>query len=350
MINSKELNINPKISHLNNFDFLRLLFASLVVVSHSFSLTRSAEPLATLSNGQADLGSFSVASFFVMSGYLIFQSLDRSKTMLNYVWKRVLRLYPGLIGLIIVTGILIPIVYEGENIFREFSYYSYGPNVLSLYNYQYYINGVFESNPYQGAINGCLWTLCYEFTMYISLLFVFPFRKNKMNKLVIIIAFSLAYFLFVFKPNFLESYFGFIHLSSKLLFPLASYFLAGCILSFVNLKAINKPWIKLSLIGSLITLFYFNVYKEISPILLPIVVILVGISKTKYISTLSFKIGDLSYGVYIYGFLIQQVLLNYFQLSALELIIPSLLITYVFAYFSWHFIEKKMLKFKNFLS
>ncbi|WP_291123364.1 acyltransferase family protein [Empedobacter sp. UBA7620] len=76
----------------NNFDFLRLIFASLVIVSHSFPLTGKQEWFEVHTNGQFGLGSLSVNIFFVLSGYLIFISLKYSKTIKNYLWKRLLRL------------------------------------------------------------------------------------------------------------------------------------------------------------------------------------------------------------------------------------------------------------------
>lgn len=59
------------------------------------------------------------------------------------------------------------------------------------------------------------------------------------------------------------------------------------------------------------------------------------------------KIGDLSYGIYIYGFLVQQIIMNYFNLTPVELMVSSLMMTIVPAYLSWHLVESKALKYKN---
>ena len=83
----------------NNFDFLRLVFSSAVIFSHSFPLTGKEEIFTVLTNNQLGLGGLSVNVFFALSGYLIFISLKHSKTIKNYLWKRLLRLYPALIVL-----------------------------------------------------------------------------------------------------------------------------------------------------------------------------------------------------------------------------------------------------------
>ena len=180
------------ITRSNNFDFLRLLFASLVIVSHSFPLTGQPEIAGVFTNDQLSLGSLSVDCFFIMSGYLIFQSLERSKTLLSYLWKRILRLFPALFILLIITLLILPFLYNGADISKESSYWSYLPNGLSLYRIQYNVNGVFENNLYPKAINGSLWSLSYEFTLYLILMIIFPFRENKnIVRIIMIIIFYL---------------------------------------------------------------------------------------------------------------------------------------------------------------
>ncbi|ADZ11912.1 acyltransferase family protein [Riemerella anatipestifer RA-GD] len=190
----------------NNFDFLRLLFASSVIISHSYPLTevRDKEILMVITNGQLDLGGFSVACFFIISGYLIYQSLERSSSIKNYIWKRVLRLYPALIVMLLLTVSVVPFFYQGEgSILNNTSYFTYLPRQLSLYNLQHNILGVFEDLPYK-TINGSLWTICYEFTMYM-LLVPFYFIKSRWRLGMLLILFFLFYFLSIFFPLFLNN-------------------------------------------------------------------------------------------------------------------------------------------------
>lgn len=80
--------------HKNNFDFLRLLFAFFVIITHSFSLSglRECDALCKITPNHINLSYLGVRGFFIISGYLIFQSLVRSKGLIDYYWKRILRL------------------------------------------------------------------------------------------------------------------------------------------------------------------------------------------------------------------------------------------------------------------
>lgn len=331
----------------NNFDFLRLVFSSAVILSHSFPLTGKDEFFASITNGQLGLGSLSVDIFFILSGYLIFTSLKYSKTIKNYIWKRILRLYPALIILMLISLAILPFLYKGNSIFSEKEYWTYLPNNLSLYRVQFPINGIFESNPYPKTINGSLWSLSYEFTMYIVLVLLFPFKKSKYIFYIVLLCFIASYSLYIFKPNFLSKLFNYIYLDTKELYRLSTYFLAGSLLYFVKFEKFNNLYTRISLLILLLLSLYFTQFKVIAPLTLPVLILLIGTLKTKYISNIGEKFGDISYGVYIYGFLVQQIFMNYLNLNVIELTIYSIIITYFLAYLSWHYVEKPMQKYKN---
>ena len=99
----------------NNFDFIRLMAASLVIFSHCFPLTlpseNAEEPLMIVSGGQITLGNLSVMIFFVVSGFLITQSFVYSQDLRKFLLARVLRIFPALIFLILATVFILgPIV------------------------------------------------------------------------------------------------------------------------------------------------------------------------------------------------------------------------------------------------
>ena len=84
-------------SRANNFGALRLFCAVLVILSHSFSLSdgeRVAEPLSSI-YGTLSLGQVGVYGFFLISGYLIVKSAQESQSATAFLWKRLLRIYPG---------------------------------------------------------------------------------------------------------------------------------------------------------------------------------------------------------------------------------------------------------------
>ena len=87
---------------------------------------------------------------------------------------------------------------------------------------------------------------------------------------------------------------------------------------------------------------------EIHLLAMPVAILLFGVSATKYISGISKKIGDMSYGIYIYAFAIQQTLVHFFHFEQFALTIYASIISIVFGYLSWHLIEKQALKYKNY--
>ncbi|UZT96668.1 acyltransferase [Chryseobacterium fluminis] len=337
----------PNINRINNFDFLRLLFASLVIVSHSYPLTGRLEFVGILTKDQLSLGSLSVDSFFIISGYLIMTSLQRSKSPQEYLWKRLLRLYPAYTVLLVLTMLFLPMIYQGNNIFKEKTFWSYFPNAISLYKVQYEVKGIFETNPYPRAINGSLWSLAYEFTMYIALLFLFPFRKAKYLRIIALSIFLISFLLNATDIHILGNTMKKIYLQPAEFYRLCTYFMAGSALVLFNLDRINHLWVKWLLFATLIAALYFEVYRYVAPVILPLFIIMAGTSSTKVLNSIGKKIGDISYGVYIYGFIVQQTLMFYFNLGVIELAILSIMITYILAYGSWHIIEKKMLNYKN---
>lgn len=332
----------------NNFDFLRLLFSSLVIFSHSFALTNtSPEILSQYSNGQLSFGGLAVDVFFIISGFLIMNSLRFSKSAKSYLWKRCLRLFPALFFMLIFSCLIISIVYTGNNVFKEKALYKYFFDNLTLYKVRYAIPSVFEKNPYPNAINGSLWSLSYEFSMYIILLLVFKFKENKNIVFIFLISLYLLCIYGQFNSDILKTFFSEIHLDTGQLYRLATLFLAGSILSMLDIQKFNKRPIKLLLFVLILAAIYFNVYSYFSIVLTPVLVILVGLSYSPVLNYIPAKIGDLSYGIYIYGFLIQQTFMNYLPLNPYTLTVYSLFVTYVLSFTSWHLVEKKCLRFKN---
>jgi peptidoglycan/LPS O-acetylase OafA/YrhL len=330
--------------HSKNFDFIRLLLASFVIISHSFPLSGEKEILNVLTNNQLEFGGLSVNLFFVLSGYFIFISVQKSKSFKNFVWKRILRLYPALIILMLFTLIILPFLYIGENIFLEKSFWTYAPNTLTLYHISYSVNGIFQNNPFKNIINGSLWSLSYEFTMYLTISTLFFIKNRKFSISVILIVFLSSYLFSQFNPIFLNKFFKILYLDTNQFYRLTSFFFAGSLLTFIDLEKFNKLSIRILLFVILIISVFFNFYHFLSPLIL---IIQIGLLSTPILTNISKRIGDISYGVYIYGFIIQQSLMNYFNFNPYYLMFYSLIITFVFAYLSWHYVEKKMIKYKN---
>jgi len=334
----------------NNFDFLRFLFALFVVISHAYALSGTTEEhsgVNWLSNGQLSFSQIGLNGFFIISGYFIFQSLERSKSLSDYYIKRFLRLFPALLVVLFMSLILTAFVYMGKVSFlKNIEVYTYIPYNLSLYGFQSSIKGVFDANAYH-SINGSLWTIRYEFSLYIALSLLFFIRNLK---IIVSYLLSLTFFGFYISYNFYLSKFGgsnFMNLLGLHVLNLGTFFIAGSVLASFKLEKIKNKKIFL-LLNSIVFLssLYFNCYDLLKHIVLPFLVLLLGFLPVRGIKGFG-KLGDASYGIYIYSFPIQQTLIWFFKVDASILMIYSILLSIVFGYLSWHLIEKRALRLKK---
>jgi peptidoglycan/LPS O-acetylase OafA/YrhL len=333
----------------NNFDFLRFLFALLVVISHSYPLSGSNESsqwIYRITEGQIVLAQIGLSGFFIISGYFIFQSLERSKNLLDYFKKRFLRLFPALSVVLILSILLSPFVYNGtEPFLKNKEVYTYVPYNLSLYVFQSSIKGIFDSNAYH-AINGSLWTIRYEFSLYIALSSLFFFITHKRLVSSLLFVFFTVFILFYF--------FGLNRFGSSTLFGLqglhvlnlGTFFIGGSLmasLGFENIKY-KRLIFCISVLIFVISL-YFKFYDLVKHLVFPIVVLCIGFIPLPFISTFG-RLGDASYGVYIYSFPIQQTLMFFYKMNTYTLMCTSIALSIGFGYLSWHLIEKRALRFK----
>jgi len=338
--------------HKNNFDFLRLIFSLFVIITHSYPLTGlpEADWLYQITNGQLSFSYLGVRGFFILSGYLIFQSQLRSKGILDYFWKRGLRLFPGLAVALFMTIVIAYFVYEGGG-FQSFisnkNVWTYLPYNLRLIWPQLGINGVFEHNPFPSVINGSIWTIQYEFLCYV-LIAIFFFIKRKQ----IIWIGGIFVFFFICRVFFFESLadYRFIMISGDII-EFSVFFFSGSLLAAIKIENFKNQRI-LAIVSTIILIFslYFNFFIISRLIFLPIVIIITGLSATPVLKDIGKKIGDLSYGIYIYAFPVQQTLVYFFNMNHISLMLCSTIITLGFGFASWHLIEKRALKFKNKLS
>ena len=347
MLKTKETRI------ANNFDIIRILFAWFVILSHSYVLNGNGptDPLANLTNGYMIFSFLGVKGFFIISGYLIFQSLERSHSILDYLTKRILRIFPALLIVLIVTLAAIYFIYPAKQ-----SVYLFDPEIYKyflgnsiLFMPHFFIKGVFE-NQYSHAINGSLWTIEFEFLFYIVLLFLYPLRKNKYSLrvilgLVLIVFFigNLFYVSELKKVNF--------PVNLEFAFDLGTYFLMGSFIACFNWERI--PFKKIIFGLSIVTLLvaiYFKMDYTMVQLSLPFIILFLGKQQSKLASLSHRFLGDPSYGIYLYGFPVQQFIIYLYKPSTLALLVSSTLVSFLIGYLSWMIVEKNALKYKNLFS
>lgn len=153
----------------NRFDVLRLAAALAVFLAHGEYFYRLQVPVPF---PEHSLGSLAVYVFFFISGYLVCQSWERQPVWQAFWVKRLVRVFPGLVVAVafyifvlgwIVTTLPSSAYWQAPGTWLNFSNNAAGLGSVNV------LPGVFESNPLAGAVNGSLWTVRYELIMYFVL-------------------------------------------------------------------------------------------------------------------------------------------------------------------------------------
>jgi peptidoglycan/LPS O-acetylase OafA/YrhL len=318
-----------------SFDLIRLAAATAVLVSHSVPLTTGnnvGEWMFVISKGRTTLGELAVDVFFVTSGFLVTGSLFRSSGLLDFAWRRVVRICPALIFVVLLTILVIGPTYSTISAFSYISSpttYAYLLNGVFLYHSA--LPGVFASNPVAGAVNGSLWTLLYEVVCYICVASMIVFRRAT-NSLIIV-----AFILLSLGAIYEKWPIRFEHF-----FVLGSYFFAGASLYALRGKTPYNTFVLFASVVVCILTPLLGVAPLLSQGALAYACIWLGFQTTFE------PPGDYSYGIYLWAFPVQQMAVS--SLGAMpwwENTAISLPITVAIAYFSWTFIESKAMTFKN---
>jgi peptidoglycan/LPS O-acetylase OafA/YrhL len=350
----------PNIVHDNNFNFMRIIAASMVIITHSLVLTGDGcevDILYRMSNGEIMISTLGLRIFFVISGLLIMQSMDRSNTRIEFIWKRMLRIFPGLIVCVLFVIFVIGPIFTNKTVteyFRLESTWSYLIN-LSLFKIQEELPTVFDSN-IVSVVNGSLWTLAYEFSYYIMIvaLSIIGIFKRKWLAFVVFFIFFVLQLITVYCEVPPKYFYFLIYTDLRLnhFSDFGLFFTSGVIAYLYRdkFKYINK--IALLAFISYCMCIFFNIPWLMKYVALPYLILYIGYLPISPKMSTWGKNGDFSYGIYIYGMIAQQSILALLgvPINPYVLSVLSLIAVFPFAWLSWHLIEKNALKLKLKLS
>ena len=328
-------------AHRNAFDFLRLVAATLVMYGHAF-------PLFGMGGGDvikrlippADAGSIGVAIFFSISGYLNAKSVQRSDVATFYI-HRAVRIFPGLVGaLLFCTFVVGPLCTNLPlaEYFKVAATYRYllDNSFLSI---NYGLPGVFSGNHYPGTVNGSLWTLPSEVALYLALPFVM--RAFAVKARAMVIAACGFFTLHALCMGFDVSHVNVFGLGNPLLVTAnAMEFFIGAALSQIEPPRVPlraAAWWGFALLVLSRTQYGSLAYL----VVLPMFSVALGTSGSRKMRVKH----DISYGIYIYAFPVQQMIQHF--LGGLATPTVMLLAAYVatatLALGSWFFVEQPLL-------
>jgi peptidoglycan/LPS O-acetylase OafA/YrhL len=324
----------------NNLDLFRIMAAIMVILGHSYVLFPNlsrVDPVFFFT-GFTYSGPLAVKIFFFISGLVVTNSAIRQDSFTYFVVSRIFRIFPALIFLCLVTvfivGPLVTTLPVSEYLSSPITHRYLNNNIVL--DTQYKLPGVFASNHYPDAVNGSLWTLPHEVGCYLLLLAFLSMGILK-NRIVSSVLFGLV-ILDVILPERILTYWNNAN-PEVILLP--SCFAAGALL------ALNKEKIGISFsqtIGlSILTYILWDTKFVELFFCFTVFSLILCLAKSPVIKSIRIR-NDISYGIYLWGFLVQQVVQHIMvgYIMSLKTAI-SLVLSIALGALSWYLIEKRFI-------
>ncbi len=319
----------------NNFDFLRFVCASLIIVSHSYALLLGYDNVYQF-DWHLLIGQFGLASLLVISGYLIPPSWERKPSVKHFMKKRFLRFAPGLCVatflILLVIGPLATNLPLNRYFAALFSVSTW--LMVPIYSASDEL-GLFTTNPVP-YVDAPLWSIPMMFFLYFIVAVLGKLNILKLRHSMtpfIVITFILWLVCYTLQPY------------DKIRFLI--YFFIGAYLWLNRDKLVYKWYAVLGL--WVIAFLFFNTqfFFAVAFVAIPYTIIWFANLPLKRLSKFG-KYGDFSYGMYIYAYPIQQTIIHFLpSIEVWQLIILSFAITMPVAAASWYLIEQYALSKKE---
>lgn len=319
----------------NSLNAIRLALALAVIVWHSFPLT--GRDIGLWPVRQA-LGELPVDGFFAISGFLIISSWLRDANARRFLLARALRILPGLWVCLAVTAFaiapLVSLILTGTSGMSE-SNAGYVLANLGVWILQPGIAGSLADVPYPVVWNGSLWTLSWECLCYLGVLVlgVTGALRLRATCLVVFVISLFALVATAYGP--VDN--GMITTGARF----AIMFTAGALVYSARLRVPVRPRL-LALAAACVALsLLLPDYRVVGA--LPLAYLLIGLGalvKAPHLRT------DISYGVYIYAFPLQQSLaaLGAAGWPVLGFLLASTAVTLPLAFASWYAVERPCMR------
>lgn len=337
--------------HDNAFDALRLIAALLVLLDHSFGLVGVALPSPL---GGTDPGELALLMFFGMSGFLVTASWTSTPHLGVFARKRALRLMPALIVVVVLTALALgPLVttLPVREYFASVQTYSYIAFNGLLLTWHQDLPGVFTNLGFHHdtpiyPVNGSLWTLPVEAFAYVVLaLSAWLTRGLRAWYYAVPIVLGVVLVSPVVDIGTLFPVRGSTRFLTEII-ELYVAFSVGSLLWAVRDRVATRP---IYVVAAITALVAFQVgaswHNAAYAIAVPYLVLLAAFGLPEAFRGVGAKLGDLSYGVYITAYPIQQTIAQIWgpSLRPLEMLALSAPLSLGAAKLSWHFIESPAL-------
>jgi len=322
----------------NNFDLLRLLAALLVIFSHSFLLaerSQAHEPLYAVTGGQTVLGVVGVFVFFTISGYLITQSFETTASPLVFLAKRGLRIFPGLIACLVVSalalGPAVTTLPAVEYFGRAEPYLYVLRNALLDVDYNRLPGVAFGPDDLGGVVDGPLWSLPCEALMYLMV-----FVLGLVRRLTLSVGFALV------GIGMLGLWFDTAAGTLGGALWLLGFFAAGICCYRLPRRWLDDGRLALLALAGLVLSIPLRGFLLAFPLLGGYLTIYLALNRRIPVVPAA-RFGDLSYGLYIYGWPIEQCVVHFAgpRTPWWAVFASAVAVTLPVAWLSWHCVESR---------
>jgi peptidoglycan/LPS O-acetylase OafA/YrhL len=328
----------------DNYLLLRHVAAALLIYSHSHVLAHGADGsgdlLAHLLRG-FDGGRYAVFLFFAISGVLVTNSYLRRPNLWRFIAARVLRIYPAYVVCLLVSVLLVGFAFtrlSWRDFFADAGTWQYLSHNLGLSGLRYTLPGAFADNGhYAGVVNGSLWSLALEVRLYLYLaVFAAIGLLRRRGLAAIVLAGAVVVTLCLWPQLSADD-------ESKRALTVVFAAAAACACAAKYVPVSTRLML---LLGTLAWLLRDGVFAYG---LTAACIAYFTLWFAYRVPTLPFRLsGDYSYGMFLYGFPIQQALVAMFPaMSPDELALAALALALLFAAASWHWIERRALRLKS---
>lgn len=344
----------------NAFDLLRLLAAVAVVVAHVPLVQGGREPL--LMPGLT-LGRAAVLVFFAISGYLVAQSVERTRSVPRFLVHRALRIVPALqVSLSLTAFVLGPLLttWALADYLAASTPWRSQLRLLGLLHRDE-LPGVFATNPVAWQTNAPLWTIKFELAFYgLLALLAVATRGRRLRVTAAAIACLAAVSLrfaqqLAGRPHavVLHGLFGVQPSESvaRLVFDAASFlapFALGAAFAFARVQLVRARWLVLAAAIALPAPLLTRWAIPLTPLAICVLTLWSALVIPRQIAHLP-RGWDLSYGVYVYHFPLLQalVVVGAAAWPPVALLAAGLALVLPLAALSWRLVEAPALRWKR---
>jgi peptidoglycan/LPS O-acetylase OafA/YrhL len=332
------------------FDLMRIVFATLVLLSHAAELTdgnASRELGSRLCGGSMTFGGLAVDGFFLLSGFLIVQSWDRDPELLNYLRKRVLRIVPGYLVAVILSIAALGLAAPGVNRFFQHLGLRTLLSILLLSSPE--TPPVCPGSAYH-LVNGSLWTIFYEFRCYllVAMLGLLGLLRRRWICLALVAALLLVVNSFRLLMDLSWSRFLFFTGAPPQVYRLTAVFLIGTCFYLFRDRVRFAPWYAAAAGALIVAVRLFASRK------LELAILIGGSYLLFYAGSLSLRwldwmrrVPDISYGIYLYGWPVEMLWIWSRHGAPWVTFAVCTPICFALGWLSWHLIERPALTLKR---